>query len=259
MTEDRKPDEGRARSGDEGGVQVDQPRAVRTGEELDLAKLTAFVEKELGAHGTVSVEQFPGGHSNLTYCIHHGDREYVLRRPPFGSKVKSAHDMGAVIPFEVVCGSTDDVKPEVKFDITAFDSAMTDIPMGPATYKIAPKASPAKNKPGEFIVGVFILDDSMFTATSGTLTLERFDGNGAKGSFVIDGHERSRLGRGDYFGEISALTGGVPVADIRAETLLRCLSLPGPQLEAFLLERPTVMLRMLQAEARRLRDSNRWQ
>jgi len=102
---------------------------------------------------------------------------------------KSAQDMGAVIPFEVVCASAEDVKPEVKFDITAFDSAMTDIPLGPGTYRIAPKASPAKNKPGEFIVGVFILDDSMFTATSGTLTLERFDGNGAKGSFVIDGHE----------------------------------------------------------------------
>jgi aminoglycoside phosphotransferase (APT) family kinase protein len=26
--------------------------------------------------------------------LRHGDREYVLRRPPFGSKVKSAHDMG---------------------------------------------------------------------------------------------------------------------------------------------------------------------
>ena len=38
--------------------------------------------------------QFPGGHSNLTYLVRHGDREYVLRRPPFGSKVKSAHDMG---------------------------------------------------------------------------------------------------------------------------------------------------------------------
>jgi aminoglycoside phosphotransferase (APT) family kinase protein len=42
----------------------------------------------------VSVEQFPGGHSNLTYLVHHGAHEYVLRRPPFGSKVKSAHDMG---------------------------------------------------------------------------------------------------------------------------------------------------------------------
>jgi aminoglycoside phosphotransferase (APT) family kinase protein len=72
----------------------DQPKAVRPGEELDIAALSAFVDRELGAHGSVSVEQFPGGHSNLTYLVHHGDREYVLRRPPFGSKVKSAHDMG---------------------------------------------------------------------------------------------------------------------------------------------------------------------
>ena len=73
---------------------IDEPKAVRAGEELDLAALTAFLERELGAHGTVAVEQFPGGHSNLTYLVHHGDREYVLRRPPFGSRVKSAHDMG---------------------------------------------------------------------------------------------------------------------------------------------------------------------
>ena len=72
----------------------DEPRPIRAGEELDLAALTAYLELELGAHGPISVEQFPGGHSNLTYLVHHGDREYVLRRPPFGSRVKSAHDMG---------------------------------------------------------------------------------------------------------------------------------------------------------------------
>jgi CRP/FNR family transcriptional regulator, cyclic AMP receptor protein len=75
---------------------------------------------------------------------------------------------------------------------------------------------------------------------------------------VIDGQERARLGRGDFFGEISVLIGGVPIADVRAETLLRCLVLPGPQLEGFLLEHPPVMLRMLQAVSRRLRDASRW-
>ena len=74
---------------------------------------------------------------------------------------------------------------------------------------------------------------------------------------LVDGEERARLGRGEFFGEISALTGDVPTADVRAETLLRCLAIPGPDLEAFLVSHPTVMLRMLQAEARRLRDSNR--
>jgi CRP-like cAMP-binding protein len=77
-------------------------------------------------------------------------------------------------------------------------------------------------------------------------------------SVLVDGTERARLGRGDYFGEISALTGELPTADIRAETVLRCLMLPGSQLEPFLLEHPTVMLRMLQSEARRVRDANRW-
>jgi aminoglycoside phosphotransferase (APT) family kinase protein len=74
-------------------TELDAARPVRAGEELDAGKLAAYLEGELGA-GAVTIEQFPGGHSNLTYLVHHGDREYVLRRPPFGSKVKSAHDMG---------------------------------------------------------------------------------------------------------------------------------------------------------------------
>jgi len=77
-------------------------------------------------------------------------------------------------------------------------------------------------------------------------------------SVLVDGTERARLGRGDFFGEISALTGEIPTADVRAETVLRCLMLPGSQLEPFLLEHPAVMLRMLHAEARRVRDANRW-
>jgi aminoglycoside phosphotransferase (APT) family kinase protein len=40
------------------------------------------------------VRQFPGGYSNLTYLVCYGERELVLRRPPIGSKVRSAHDMG---------------------------------------------------------------------------------------------------------------------------------------------------------------------
>jgi aminoglycoside phosphotransferase (APT) family kinase protein len=40
------------------------------------------------------VEQFPGGHSNLTYLLRFGGRELVLRRPPRGASVKTAHDMG---------------------------------------------------------------------------------------------------------------------------------------------------------------------
>jgi len=74
---------------------IDEARPVRAGEELDLARLTPYLQKELSLPGAaVTVEQFPGGHSNLTYLVRVGEREFALRRPPFGSKVKTAHDMG---------------------------------------------------------------------------------------------------------------------------------------------------------------------
>jgi len=72
----------------------DRPVAVRAGEELDLVRLRSYLGKQLGGAGPIAVEQFPSGHSNLTYQVAWGQREMVLRRPPFGSKVKSAHDMG---------------------------------------------------------------------------------------------------------------------------------------------------------------------
>ena len=74
----------------------------------------------------------------------------------------------------------------------------------------------------------------------------------------VRGEERHRLGRGDFFGEISALTGEPPTADVVAKTMLRCLVIPGPQLEHLLLERPRFMLRLLQMEARRLKGTVDW-
>ena len=65
--------------------------------------------------------------------------------------------------------------------------------------------------------------------------------------------ELARLGRGEFFGEISALTGEAPNADVVATRLLRCLVVPAPELEPFLLANPQVLLRMLRTEVRRLR------
>ncbi|MGA9544993.1 MAG: phosphotransferase family protein [Candidatus Sulfotelmatobacter sp.] len=72
----------------------DNAVAVRAGEELDLARLGAYLGRHFDGPGPLAVEQFPAGHSNLTYRVTWGSREFVLRRPPFGSQVKSAHDMG---------------------------------------------------------------------------------------------------------------------------------------------------------------------
>src|SRR5262245_21206547 len=73
----------------------DHAGGVRSGEELGLAKLEPYLRSHFpGLAGVLRVEQFPRRHSNLTYSISLGDKEMVLRRPPFGSKVKTAHDMG---------------------------------------------------------------------------------------------------------------------------------------------------------------------
>jgi aminoglycoside phosphotransferase (APT) family kinase protein len=76
---------------------LDSARAVREGEELDEARLRAYLAATLDdfdSQTKIEIQQFPGGHSNLTYLLRQGDREYILRRPPVGSKVKAAHDMG---------------------------------------------------------------------------------------------------------------------------------------------------------------------
>jgi CRP-like cAMP-binding protein len=77
-------------------------------------------------------------------------------------------------------------------------------------------------------------------------------------SVLIDGEERAHLGRGDFFGEVSILLREAPTADVVATTPLRCLVIPEPQVRGFLVSNPEVMLRMLQAVARRLANTLRW-
>src|SRR6188508_2535229 len=74
----------------------------------------------------------------------------------------------------------------------------------------------------------------------------------------IDGEERARLAKGDFFGEMSILLGEPPVADIITTRQLHVLHLGGPELEGFLRDYPPVMLRMLKTVALRLRNANRW-
>jgi len=73
----------------------------------------------------------------------------------------------------------------------------------------------------------------------------------------VDDEEVARLGKGDFFGEISLLLGEPPVADVVATGTVQALQLAGPDLRAYLLAYPTVMYRMLQAVGRRLDRANR--
>ena len=82
-------------------AEVPDTRPVRESEQLDWESLGAYVRARLPGvvgegvdlNSPLAVEQFPGGHSNLTYLLRFGSQEFVMRRPPFGPVAPKAHDM----------------------------------------------------------------------------------------------------------------------------------------------------------------------
>lgn len=76
-------------------------KPVRLSEQLDWDALAAYARTKLAAvlgdrfdsSSPLTVEQFPGGHSNLTYLLRFGEQEFVMRRPPFGPVPPTAHNM----------------------------------------------------------------------------------------------------------------------------------------------------------------------
>lgn len=74
---------------------IDEAQSIREGEELDVNQVDQWLKSHVDdLQGSPSIKQFPGGSSNLTYLIRYDNRDLILRRPPFGTKAKSAHDMG---------------------------------------------------------------------------------------------------------------------------------------------------------------------
>lgn len=80
----------------------DQPTSVRPHEVIDQAMLEQYLRQHLAGFDRLhEIRQFPGGFSNLTYLLRTNLGELVLRRPPFGAAIRSAHDMGR--EYRVLC------------------------------------------------------------------------------------------------------------------------------------------------------------
>ncbi len=74
---------------------IDKAVSVREGELPELSRLEQYLRQHFNdVNGPFNIQQFPGGYSNLTFLISIGEKEYVLRKPPRGANIKSAHDMG---------------------------------------------------------------------------------------------------------------------------------------------------------------------
>ena len=92
---------------------MNDTKPIREGEEINTENLQAFLRENLDFKtDEIEISQFPGGSSNLTYCVKIGGEEYVLRRPPFGNQVKSAHDMSR--EFNVLSKLSEIYKPAPK-------------------------------------------------------------------------------------------------------------------------------------------------
>lgn len=73
---------------------IDKAINPREGEAPDVNQLKQYLSANLpGFDGELAIEQFPGGYSNLTFLLKTANKEYVLRKPPKGANIKSAHDM----------------------------------------------------------------------------------------------------------------------------------------------------------------------
>ena len=136
------------------------------------------------------------------------------------------------------------VRDDVVNTIAAF-SLFADL-TGPQLEEVAHLFDESFFGQGERILRQGVSGSGFYVILEGTATVR------------VDNVERSTLKAGDYFGEISCLLGEVPVADIVAETPLRCLVLPADQLERFLTAHPRIMYRLLQGEARKLKNTTKW-
>src|SRR5579863_3324552 len=76
-------------------AQPSAPDAARQAPLVDPVALQAYLAQALpGGDLPVTVERIRGGHSNETFFVARGDAGYVLRRPPRGPLLPTAHDVG---------------------------------------------------------------------------------------------------------------------------------------------------------------------
>lgn len=76
-------------------IKIDHSIPLKEGEQFDIEVLNRYLEEAAPSIGKViNISRFPGGYSNITYCLETAEKEYVLRMPPEGAQIHAAHDMG---------------------------------------------------------------------------------------------------------------------------------------------------------------------
>jgi aminoglycoside phosphotransferase (APT) family kinase protein len=98
-------------------------------EGVDLDRLRPFFTQHVAGASTdreLTAELIAGGRSNLTYGITDGDHRWVLRRPPLGHVLPTAHDMGR--EYRVLTGLADTDVPVPRTFAFCDDESVNDAP-----------------------------------------------------------------------------------------------------------------------------------
>lgn len=74
---------------------------------VDEGALKDYLDAHFGSPAELSVRRHQAGHSNETFFVRYGDGDYVLRRPPRGAFLPTAHDVGREYRVLHALGSTD--------------------------------------------------------------------------------------------------------------------------------------------------------
>ncbi len=89
-------------------------KGPRPGEELDVAAVDRWLRTIVPElEGLPEITQYSGGASNWTYRLKYPHRDLVLRRPPAGTKAKSAHDMAREYNIQAALAPTFPVVPRM--------------------------------------------------------------------------------------------------------------------------------------------------
>ncbi|MGH2699781.1 MAG: phosphotransferase family protein, partial [Actinomycetota bacterium] len=61
---------------------------------VDEVALKEYLDDHFGSSSEMSMERHRAGHSNETFFVRYGNQDLVLRRPPGGAFLPTAHDVG---------------------------------------------------------------------------------------------------------------------------------------------------------------------
>src|SRR5262245_27799525 len=92
-----------------------------------------FRERVPGGDVPLEFSLISGGRSNLTYLVRGGGREWVLRRPPLGHVLPTAHDMAR--EYRVLAALADTDVPVARPLALCEDAAINDMPFYVMEYR----------------------------------------------------------------------------------------------------------------------------